>query len=149
MVAKAQAGATEPGLLLHCQAKEARSPTAFEKRLYSVCKAIPKGKVATYGTLAALTKSSPRAVGQALKRNPFAPEVPCHRVVASTLKIGGFQGDWGDTLKVRNKQKMLEAEGVRFQGSQLADRAFVATAEDLRSHQQKASAAASTGNSCA
>lgn len=89
-----------------------------------VCKAIPKGKVATYGTLAALTKSSPRAVGQvcdaslcschmqvcnlhasadihhdgaclqALKKNPFAPEVPCHRVVASTLKIGGFQGDW-------------------------------------------------------
>mmetsp|Transcript_7876 Transcript_7876/g.16102 ORF Transcript_7876/g.16102 Transcript_7876/m.16102 type:complete len:86 (+) Transcript_7876:104-361(+) len=42
-------------------------------------------KVSTYGTLAKELGSSARAVGQALRRNPFAPGVPCHRVVAATL----------------------------------------------------------------
>ena len=59
-----------------------------------VCSAIPKGKVSTYGALSQVLKSSPRAVGQALRRNPYAPQVPCHRVVASTLELGGFSGSW-------------------------------------------------------
>lgn len=50
----------------------------------------------------------------------------------------------GDTPKVRNKQKMLEAEGVCFKGSQLADKAFVVTADDLLSHQQMINVAAAT-----
>ena len=59
-----------------------------------VCSAIPKGKVSTYGALSLLLKSSPRAVGQALRRNPYAPQVPCHRVVAASLELGGFSGAW-------------------------------------------------------
>ncbi|KAK9831941.1 hypothetical protein WJX81_001444, partial [Elliptochloris bilobata] len=73
-----------------------RAPTAFEERLYLVCSAIPCGKVSTYGALAKALHSSPRAVGQALRRNPYAPDVPCHRVVTSSLALGGFSGSWGD-----------------------------------------------------
>jgi O-6-methylguanine DNA methyltransferase len=61
-----------------------------------MCSAIPKGRVTTYGDMAkALSPPScARAVGQAMRRNPFAPKVPCHRVVASDLKLGGFKGSW-------------------------------------------------------
>lgn len=97
-------------------AKKGR-PTEFQSRLYEVCKRIPKGKVATYGLLAKLVDSSARAVGQALKKNPFAPVVPCHRVVASSLDIGGFGGQWGEESEnAKRKKKMLMEEGVRFIG---------------------------------
>eukprot|EP00292_Cryptomonas_paramecium_P032356 CAMPEP_0113693120 /NCGR_PEP_ID=MMETSP0038_2-20120614/19486_1 /TAXON_ID=2898 /ORGANISM="Cryptomonas paramecium" /LENGTH=85 /DNA_ID=CAMNT_0000615153 /DNA_START=63 /DNA_END=317 /DNA_ORIENTATION=+ /assembly_acc=CAM_ASM_000170 len=59
--------------------------TPFEERVYSLCTNIPIGKVATYGEMARALNSSPRAVGQALRKNPFAPEVPCHRVIAADL----------------------------------------------------------------
>lgn len=61
-----------------------------------LCSAIPKGRVSTYGDLAkALSPPScARAVGQAMRRNPFAPRVPCHRVIASDLRLGGFSGFW-------------------------------------------------------
>jgi methylated-DNA-[protein]-cysteine S-methyltransferase len=52
-------------------------------------------------------------VGQALRRNPFAPEVPCHRVIAADLTIGGFAGRRQGREIVR-KQALLAAEGVRF-----------------------------------
>lgn len=64
--------------------------TSFERRVYDLCSQIPRGQVSTYGDMAKSLCSSPRAVGQALRRNPFAPEVPCHRVVAADRKIGGF-----------------------------------------------------------
>ena len=57
-----------------------------------------------------------RAVGSSLKRNPFAPKVPCHRVVASNLALGGFQGSTdmcGGNLK--RKVEMLEEEGVKLE----------------------------------
>ena len=61
-------------------------------------------------------------VGGALRNNPFAPVVPCHRVVASTLFIGGFQGEWASAKvmeqkpagKIGTKLALLESEGVRF-----------------------------------
>lgn len=93
---------------------EQRPPTEHEERVYKACSMIPKGKVSTYGSLAAILKSSPRAVGQALRRNPFAPEVPCHRVVSSSLQIGGFNGTWGKTTQVASKKDMLLSEGVMF-----------------------------------
>jgi methylated-DNA-[protein]-cysteine S-methyltransferase len=58
--------------------------TAFQERVYALLQQIPEGKVATYATMAKALNSSPRAVGGALRNNPFAPEVPCHRVLAST-----------------------------------------------------------------
>ncbi|BDA44866.1 probable methylated-DNA-protein-cysteine methyltransferase [Coccomyxa sp. Obi] len=99
-----------------------RAPTLYEQRLYKVCSAIPKGKVSTYGALAIALKSSPRAVGQALRRNPYAPQVPCHRVVAHDLKIGGFSGTWDpQSGRVNRKKALLESEGVRFVGDKIAD----------------------------
>lgn len=62
--------------------------------------------------------SSPRAVGNALKKNPFAPQVPCHRVLASDGNIGGYKGSWGrkgkEGLNDGQKRALLEREGVRF-----------------------------------
>lgn len=52
---------------------------------------------------------------QALRRNPFAPEVPCHRVVAASLELGGFSGSWGvGCANVQKKRRLLAEEGVLF-----------------------------------
>lgn len=92
-----------------------RAPTPFEQSVYEACRLIPSGRVTTYGVLAKLLHSAPRAVGQALKRNPFAPGVPCHRVITTSLNIGGFQGSWGATeAKVQTKTAMLGEEGLQF-----------------------------------
>lgn len=59
-------------------------------------------------------------MGSALRNNPFAPIVPCHRVIASTGYIGGFLGEWNDSAHhnqgkhVRRKIELLSEEGVRF-----------------------------------
>lgn len=88
--------------------------TTFQKTVYDACRAIPKGKVTTYAGLAKkIHCGSPRAVGQALKRNPFAPEVPCHRVVKSDRGLGGFYGHT-EGPEVTRKRNLLIAEGVRF-----------------------------------
>lgn len=66
----------------------------------------------TYGLLAKALNSSPRAVGQALRCNPYAPIVPCHRVVSSDGSIGGFMGKVkGKTIK--KKISLLKNEGIR------------------------------------
>lgn len=99
------------------QKPAARAPTAFEARLYEMLLKVPRGQVTTYGALSAALSSAPRAVGQALRRNPFAPEVPCHRVVASTLALGGYCGDAGPASEnVLRKKALLEEEGVKFSG---------------------------------
>jgi O-6-methylguanine DNA methyltransferase len=53
-----------------------------------------------------------RAVGNALRHNPFAPMVPCHRVLASDGSIGGFAGGTGNCALIDKKTAMLKAEGV-------------------------------------
>ena len=91
-----------------------RNPTGFENRVYEALRTIPRGKVTTYGLLARhLGCGSPRAVGQALRRNPFAPATPCHRVVGGDLRIGGFHGS-ADGPPIREKRRLLRAEGVVF-----------------------------------
>lgn len=98
-----------------------RPPTEFEQRVFDTICRIPRGRVTTYGLLAReLGCGSAQAVGQALKRNPFAPEVPCHRVIASDLGAGGFAGQREGT-KIRKKLRLLQEEGVRFQGGRLED----------------------------
>ena len=65
-----------------CMGAEKRQPTYFEGRVYAAVGEITSGKVVTYQSLAHhLRCRSAQAVGQALKRNPFAPQVPCHRVI--------------------------------------------------------------------
>jgi len=65
--------------------------TKFENKVYEICNKVPKGKVTTYKAIADKMKSKAyRAVGQALNKNPFAPKVPCHRVVNSKGHLHGF-----------------------------------------------------------
>lgn len=91
-----------------------RTPTPFERRVYEALALVPRGKVTTYGRLGRfLGCGSARAVGQALRRNPFAPRVPCHRVVRGDLGLGGFAGETEGAEIVR-KRRMLRSEGVAF-----------------------------------
>jgi methylated-DNA-[protein]-cysteine S-methyltransferase len=86
--------------------------SVFALRVYEIVRSIPHGKVVSYADVArALNSRCAQAVGQALKRNPFAPEVPCHRVVANDGLLGGF---WGgvDDARMKEKEALLAAEGV-------------------------------------
>lgn len=95
-----------------------KAPTAFATSVYNKCKQIPSGRVSTYKGIAnALNNpNASRAVGSALKRNPFAPVVPCHRVVASDRTLGGFHGstDLSGSL-LKKKKEMLKKEEVSFE----------------------------------
>lgn len=89
--------------------------TRFQLKIFNLCMQIPKGKVTTYKALARASGSHPRAVGQALRRNPFNFDVvPCHRVVSSQFAVGGYLGETAlETPKIQKKIKLLEDEGVR------------------------------------
>ena len=90
--------------------KTKREPTEFELKVYKIISKIPKGKTTTYGEIAKKLKTSPRAVGQALKRNPFAPRVPCHRVIMSDGSLGGFSGNKKENIAI--KRRLLIKEGA-------------------------------------
>ena len=91
------------------------SLTPFRKRLYETLLSVPKGQYTTYQALADHLGSSARAVGNGMRNNPFAPAVPCHRVLASDRNIGGFGGDWGKEGKHAGKKvELLTSEGVKF-----------------------------------
>ena len=88
--------------------------TPFQLAVYEAVRCIPAGKVSTYAAVAAaIGCNSARAVGQALKVNPFAPAVPCHRVIASSMTLGGFKGRT-DRDALRHKRRLLAQEGVEF-----------------------------------
>lgn len=93
----------------------------FADRVYEKLREVPAGRVTTYKALArALDTKAFRAVGTALKNNPFAPAVPCHRVVKSDGTIGGFMGRTkGETIE--KKMQMLAAEGIKFEGKRVID----------------------------
>lgn len=84
--------------------------TDFQRRVYALACAIPAGQTRTYGELAADLgdKHLARAVGQALGFNPFAPVVPCHRILAAGHSPGGFSAHGGAATKLR----MLAAEAA-------------------------------------
>lgn len=93
----------------------------FAARVYAALKRVPRGQVITYAALAKrIGCRSPRAVGQALRANPFAPSVPCHRVIASDLSPGGFLGRTAGP-QLRRKLRLLASEGVLFRGGFLAE----------------------------
>jgi len=95
--------------------------TPFQQRVYDALGKIPPGKVTTYKLLAeTLGCNSFQAIGQALRRNPYAPEVPCHRVIKTDLGIGGYAGETGGK-KLQRKLELLRQEGVLFQDGKLAD----------------------------
>ena len=82
--------------------------TPFQQGVWKMMRAIPFGETATYGGMAMALGSGPRAVGMACGRNPLPIVVPCHRVLASGGKEGGFSGGQG----LPTKRKLLALEGV-------------------------------------
>ncbi|MFC1648807.1 MGMT family protein [Nanoarchaeota archaeon] len=93
--------------------------TEFQDKVYKAISKVPKGKVTTYKIVAEkLGINSSQAVGQALKCNPYAPKVPCHRVVASNGTIGGFAGK-NKGPKIRDKIRLLENEGVKVEKNKI------------------------------
>jgi O-6-methylguanine DNA methyltransferase len=87
---------------------------SFAQKVWAVTARIPRGRVATYADLARSLKSTGyRAVGQALHRNPYAPGVPCHRVVGSDGRLTGF------AKGLAAKRRLLQEEGILFRGSRV------------------------------
>lgn len=76
---------------------------AFDRRVLTIARAIPAGETLTYGEIATRLgdRTLARAVGQALGRNPFAPIIPCHRVLGADGKAGGFSAGDGVSTKLR------------------------------------------------
>jgi len=82
----------------------------FRLRVYMELLKVPRGTTITYGELARRVGcKSAQAVGQVLRRNPFAPEIPCHRVIAADGSLGGFGGSRSPEVLAR-KRKLLESE---------------------------------------
>ena len=96
---------------------------SFNEKIYGLLRKVPKGKVTTYKILAeAAGTRAYRAVGQAMRCNPYAPAVPCHRVVASNGSIGGFQGSKNTNGKeIKRKIMMLRKEGINIKDNKIAD----------------------------
>ena len=83
------------------------SGVPFDEQCYALLRRVPRGKVTTYSELAhALGCRAYRAIGNAMNRNPYAPEVPCHRVVRKDGSVGGFA--YGTPKKI----KLLKSEGI-------------------------------------
>ena len=91
----------------------------FHQRVYELTRRIPPGQTLTYGEVAQRLgePGAARAVGQALGANPFAPVVPCHRVLGAQTGAGGFSAHGG----LQTKLKLLEIEGAQFGGPGLFD----------------------------
>jgi methylated-DNA-[protein]-cysteine S-methyltransferase len=99
--------------------------TPFQLRVYLALCQVPAGSVTTYKDIGThIGCKSSQAVGQALRRNPMAPDVPCHRVLAASGGIGGFSGTTVGA-KINKKRQMLRDEGVRFQDNGRVDPACV------------------------
>ena len=96
------------------QNKKMKQNNSFNEKVYALLKKVPKGKVTTYKALAEkLGTKAYRAVGQAMRCNPYAPNVPCHRVVSSDGSIGGFMGKKNsDSKEVMKTINMLKKEDV-------------------------------------
>jgi methylated-DNA-[protein]-cysteine S-methyltransferase len=89
----------------------------FAYKVYGALGKIPRGRVSCYADIAFFIKNprSARAVGNALNKNPFAPGLPCHRVVKSDGSLGGFNG--GERKKIR----LLKKEGVKVSNGKIAN----------------------------
>jgi len=94
----------------------------FSERCYQILKEVPKGKVTTYKILAnVLGTKAYRAVGSAMKNNPYAPRVPCHRVIKSNGEIGEY------AFGVQKKIALLEKEGIEIKNNKIDLNRFLYT----------------------
>ena len=101
--------------------------TAWEKKILLLVSYIPPGKVITYKELAraAGTPKGCRAVGNSLNKNPWAPSIPCHRVVKSNGEVGGFAHGQ------KKKMEYLSSEGVDIQRGKITSPEFFISGEEL------------------
>ena len=90
----------------------------LEHKVYKKLLKVPKGKVTTYSELAKAVglKNGQRAIGRIMNKNPFPVIVPCHRVILSSGKIGGYA--WGEKIKTN----MLSKEGVQIKKGKILDK---------------------------
>ena len=84
--------------------------TDFQIKVWNAISKIPKGKVKTYKELARSIRKpkASRAVANACGKNPFPIKIPCHRVIRSDGRLGGYSGNGG----IKTKRKLLRSEGV-------------------------------------
>tara|TARA_Y100000768_G_scaffold303756_1_gene237681 strand:- start:134 stop:409 length:276 start_codon:yes stop_codon:yes gene_type:complete len=84
--------------------------TKFQIKVWKYLKKIPKGSIKTYKQIAVAIKNpkSSRAVANACAKNPYAPKIPCHRVIRSDGALGGYSGRGG----IKKKLKLLRSEKV-------------------------------------
>ncbi|MEM2160721.1 MAG: MGMT family protein [Candidatus Nitrosotenuis sp.] len=89
----------------------------LDQAVYKKLLQVPKGKVTTYGELARAVglQNGQRVIGQIMNRNPFPVVIPCHRVVKSDGKIGGYF--YGEKVKT----KMLSDEGIKIADGKIKD----------------------------
>lgn len=89
----------------------------LEERIYKKLLEVPKGKITTYGELAKAVgmKNGQRAVGRIMNKNPYPVIIPCHRVVKSDGKVGGYA--YGEDIK----SNMLSKEGVQIKNGKILD----------------------------
>ncbi len=85
--------------------------TKFQLKVWNYLKTIPKGKVKTYKQIAIAIKrpNSARAVANACGKNLYAPKIPCHRVIRSDGRLGGYSGRGG----IKKKLQLLRSEKVK------------------------------------
>ena len=84
--------------------------TRFQLKVWAYLKKIPRGSVKTYSKVAkGIGKPlAVRAVANAIGKNPFAPKIPCHRVIRSDGSLGGYSGKGG----IQQKRRLLRSENV-------------------------------------
>ena len=89
----------------------------LDKKIYKKLLEVPEGKITTYGELAKAVgmKNGQRAVGKIMNANPYPVIIPCHRVVKSDGKVGGYF--YGQNVKIN----MLKKEGVRIKDDKILD----------------------------
>lgn len=95
---------------IELRVRQSKEITEFQRRVYLALLQVKKGETISYKELGErIGCRSAQAIGQALRRNPFAPEVPCHRVIASNGDIGGFHGVREGAM-IDQKRALLERE---------------------------------------
>lgn len=89
----------------------------LDKKIYKKLLEVPKGKITTYGELAKAVgmKNGQRTVGRIMNKNPYPVIVPCHRVVKSDGKVGGYA--YGEEIK----SNMLQNEGIEIKNGKISD----------------------------
>lgn len=95
---------------IRSKVETATNITPFQRRVYTALLDVPAGETISYGELARrIGCRSAQAVGQALKRNPFAPDVPCHRVISADGTLGGYNGH-SNGEELERKRQLLRSE---------------------------------------